>query len=737
MGIKKNAPDYIRFLFYLVVIVLVNVAGTTLFFRWDLTRNRVYSLSEASRKVVATLSEPLTINVFFTRDLPAPYNNTEQYLRDLLEEYAVYGNRYFNYRFYDVSPEEGAVDREETRKNRELARTYGIHPVQIQDIEKDEVKFRNAYMGLVLIHGDLIERIPTLTSTEGLEYRLTTAIQKLNHKVSALLRLPGKVQVKLFLSSSLERVAPLMHLDGLSRLPEKIREMVAGLNKKTYGKLEFQFLDPTRTPALSVAVKKYHVLKLKWPAVSGKGIPAGEGAIGLVMEYGDRVSEIPLIRMVRIPLIGTHYELADMEKMEAVIDKNLESLIDINQDLGWLSDHGALNLSRAFSDPRRQREGEALANLRRLVSETYSIKDIRLKEDGIPEDLNCLVIARPTETFTDDELFQIDQFLMRGKSLMLFPDALREVPGFGMGGGGRYEPVRTGLEKLLSHYGIRVKPSFVMDETCYQQEMPRDMGGGRRPVYYIPIIKNRFIRHDLDFMKNIKGLAALKISPLVLDRKKLDANNLVAHELFSSSGRAWETRGRINLNPMFMPPLPPRDQRKTFPLAYVIEGKFPSYFKGKPVPVKKAPRKGEKPGDKKKEVRKKTDEVLSRISPEGEVLTRGRPGKIFIMAASAMLGDNVIDRKGKGPNAVFILNALDYLNNREGIALMRGKGQSYNPLYQTDGGVRTFVKSFNIACLPVLVVLAGLGVMFRRRSRKKRIRAMFQSAHPAREGGTP
>ena len=76
-------------------------------------------------------------------------------------------------------------------------------------------------MGLVLIHGDLIERIPTITSTDGLEYELTTAIQKLNNKISALLSLPEKIQVRLFFSSSLKVVAPYMRLKDPSRFPRK------------------------------------------------------------------------------------------------------------------------------------------------------------------------------------------------------------------------------------------------------------------------------------------------------------------------------------------------------------------------------------------------------------------------------------------------------------------------------------------------------------------------------------
>ncbi|MGD8471983.1 MAG: Gldg family protein, partial [Desulfobacteraceae bacterium] len=93
---KKGLEKYIKFLIYFVIVVLVNIAGITLFFRMDLTANRMYSISNASKKAVSSLSEPLTIKVFFTKNLPAPHNNTERYLHDMLEEYAIYANKYFN-----------------------------------------------------------------------------------------------------------------------------------------------------------------------------------------------------------------------------------------------------------------------------------------------------------------------------------------------------------------------------------------------------------------------------------------------------------------------------------------------------------------------------------------------------------------------------------------------------------------------------------------------------------------
>ena len=121
-GIFRSGK-YLKFVIYLLVVILVNVAGITLFFRLDLTAEKIYSISTASKEVVSALSEPLTINVFFTKDLPAPHNNTERYIKDLLEEYSIFANKYFNYRFYNVSADEGDTT-EAALENQKLANNY-------------------------------------------------------------------------------------------------------------------------------------------------------------------------------------------------------------------------------------------------------------------------------------------------------------------------------------------------------------------------------------------------------------------------------------------------------------------------------------------------------------------------------------------------------------------------------------------------------------------------------------
>lgn len=711
----------LSFLLVCVFVVLLNAAGVTLFARLDLTQNRMYSLSEVSREVVATLSEPLTIHAFFSRNLPPPYNQVEQYLRDLLEEYAVHAGRLFNYRFHEVSGEKGEVP-PAVRENQKLASAYGIHPVQVQTIEKDEVTFKRVYMGLVLIHGDLIEQLPALTTTDGLEYRITTAVQKMNHKISALLRLKEPIGVTLYLSPSLKRIAPLIGLKGLGELASVLEETVRGLNAKSYGKLAFRTAEPPEGEGFEELVRSRNLLALSWPASSDGKVPAGRGAIGLVVEHGERRVTLPLIDAVRIPILGTQYRLFAAEDVGRMINGAVESLLEIHGRLGVLAERGAAALAGASSSPME--DPQAFANFRQHVSETYTLQPIKLSEGPIPEDIACLLVVKPREAFSDWELYQIDQFLMRGKSLAFFLDPFEEIQAPGQAS---HVPIETGLEPLLAHYGVRIARAVVLDEHCYKQEMPPQFGGGERPLYYAPILKPPFINAKLPFLENLRSLVTVKAAPVEILADRVREIGVRAHTVLSTSERSWTMAPPINLNPLTLRPPADPEAFRSRAIACLLEGSFPSYFAGKPIPVREAEQEaagGEAGGAAK---------PASTVEVAGAFLEKGRPGRIFVMGTSEMLRNTVVDESGRGANSVFALNVIDALNGREGVARMRAKEQRFNPLADTGTATRAFVKFFAIVGLPILVTLAGLAAWARRRARRRRIQRLFQEAGLRRE----
>lgn len=731
MGNFSMKENYFKFILYLAVIVLLNFAGITLFFRADLTGDKLYSLSPASNDVVATLSEPLTIKVFFSKDLPAPHNNTERYLRDLLEEYAARGGKLFNYTFYNVTPEEGTLT-QNTDENRDMAKNYGIQPVQIRIMENDEVKFKNAYMGLVMIHGDLIEKIEAITSTNGLEYQLTGAIQKLNNKVSALLQLKDKVKVNMYLSSSLNTIAPLIGLDQLPMLGKAVAETIEQLNDKSLGILEFKHIDISDKKTLDTLGKKYDLMALSWPAIPEKKILAGHGAAGLVIEFNDKTTTLPLISALEIPIIGTTYQMTNPGELEEELNAVVEKLIGINKDIGFLAGHGTHSLMPDRLAMMQGMPSEGMQVFNTLVSSRYSIKPVDLKDGPIPDGLSCLIIARPTQKFSDYELFQIDQALMKGTNIAFISDSFNEIMpqqgGMGMGMPPRYEPIDTGLETLLTHYGIKIKKAYVLDKHSYTQQMPQNMGGGEQNIYFAPMLKENAINNTPQFMDNIKGLVAMQISPLELVEKNIDTAKVTATKLLSSSDESWLMEDSINLNPMFIRPPEAEDQMKSYDLAYLLEGNFTSFFKGKAIPEKEM---GEKDID---EENKNGDtepaeekNKFKGFTAENTFIETSKPAKLFVLPCSQMLQDNMLDPQGRSTNATFILNIIDHLNGDDKIAQLRSKQQTLNPIAQTTPLARSIIKAFNIIVLPVLVILFGLGVLTKRTARKKKIANRFNA----------
>lgn len=710
---SARGTDWVRVALYVLAVVVVNVASLKFFVRLDLTRSRAYSLSSATTAVLAGLKEPLTIKAFFTRNLPFPYNSVEQQTRDLFEEYALRANRHFSYSVHTVEPESetSAAQASDVRK---MAQDYGIYPIQIQKVERDEVKLQSAYLGMVLIHGDMVETIPALTATDNLEYTVTSAIEKLSSTIGALLTVEGKVDVTLHLSSSLQRIGGNLGTT-FRNLSRELESTVSGLNGKLYGKLAFSTVDPDTQPTAAVDAKKYSFMRLS--------LSTGQIAYAsLVISYKEGFRRIDLLQQ---GIFGT--QVKDPKTLGGAIEAATEALIGVNPQVGWVSDHGSGGESDELSSLLGPQEQPSYRNFRGILSGNYAIEDVALANDEIPEGVRTLLIAGPATRFTDWELFKIDQFLMKGNSLAILLDTHTEIVP--QGGNQFQQPVyvprETGIDKLLEHWGLRVDRSYVLDEKCYVARQ-QDRSGGIQEVsyYFFPRIGTEGLDQKLPIARNLPALFMLNASPVT--KVEGTASQAAFHALVTSSVSSWEMKENINLlYPMFVQPPPAGDaSRGARTLAYVVEGKLTSYFADKPVPEPPPP--SEDAGGGASGAGGGGQTVSSaELGRAAEVIPETLRGRVIVVGTSQILVDTAIDAQGQQPNSVFALNIVDYLSGREGFAELRGKGSTVSLLREVKPEVRSFVKGFNIAGLPILVVLAGLGVWLGWMSRKKRIRAQF------------
>ncbi len=726
---NENKNKYLKFALYLIMLLVINIAAGSLFFRIDLTSNGLYSLSDASKEAVNSLTEPLTVNVFFSKNLPSPYNNVERYLHDVLEEYELHSNRNLSFRFYDVNAKEGDLS-EKAEENRKIANSYGIYPVNVQKIEQDEAKIQKAYMGMVFIHGDIVEKIPAVISTEDLEYKITTTIQKMNNKISALLKLENNIQLNLIISSSLSSIAPFIKLNGLDTLQSRISAITEKINNKVYGKLSMNQYDPSSGDVPEDVMSKFNHMGIQWPEIKtpeGAVIKPGKGVIAIGLEYGGNSVQKNLMSK-KLSLtnrgIEEEYFIITDEEIENFINEDIDKVLNINEDIGYLTSNGTISISSQIPPQMQmmqQQPQSEISNFKSLVNKEYTLKEVSIKDGGrIPDSIDTLIVAGATENFSDWELFLIDQFVMKGGSLAVLIDSFKEIRPqnsqqmYGM----RqpvYIPLNTGIDKLISHYGITARKSYLMDESCY---INRDQNRNEMPIYFAPVIKNENINHKFGFLKNISQLVTVKASPVEIEERE----GIKYSRIFSSSEKAWEMKGKISLLPMMIRP-PEKDEDKSqMDLAYLAEGEFKSYFDGKAIPDPPLEEE-KKEGD--KEEKKPEKKIKSEYVSAKDIIKKGKKAKIFVIGSSEIIKNNLLDENGLSPNATFILNTLDYLNGREKIAEMRGKKQKFNPVADTKPFTRTFVKVLNIGGLPIAFIIFGIIIWLRRNKRRKKIFSIF------------
>ncbi len=155
------------------ILAAVNYLARYHFVRLDLTQNREYTIAPASRKIAEGLQDIVRIKVFFSRNLPPYMISLEQQVKDILDEYRVYGKGKLKVEFKDPDTDP---------KVEQEAVAMGIPKVQLNIIEKDKAQVRPAFLGLAILYEDKQQILPMITDTGNLEYELSAALYKLTKK---------------------------------------------------------------------------------------------------------------------------------------------------------------------------------------------------------------------------------------------------------------------------------------------------------------------------------------------------------------------------------------------------------------------------------------------------------------------------------------------------------------------------------------------------------------------------
>lgn len=152
------------------MLVVVNLLGSYIGGRLDLTPGHEYTLSPATRRIVGHLDDLVTIKVFASSQLPTRVALLQREMNDLLRDLRAAGHG--KIRVVRLDPSKDATARSD-------AEALGINPVQFNVIGQSELQVKRGWLGLVLQYGTGTQTIPFVDQTSDLEYRLVSAIRAL------------------------------------------------------------------------------------------------------------------------------------------------------------------------------------------------------------------------------------------------------------------------------------------------------------------------------------------------------------------------------------------------------------------------------------------------------------------------------------------------------------------------------------------------------------------------------
>ncbi len=177
----------------LIFIVVIYLASLT-HARIDLTKEKRFSITESTKKVLKELDEPVQIDVYLTGDLSAGFKKLSVASEELLSEFKEYGKGNIQYRF--IRPGDGLPDSIRYEVYDSLAkmgaRTFNNQVTAKEGEEKTE---RLIFPSAMVIYGDRKVPVDLMTGKSGmdeestlnysealLEFKFADAIDKLTRK---------------------------------------------------------------------------------------------------------------------------------------------------------------------------------------------------------------------------------------------------------------------------------------------------------------------------------------------------------------------------------------------------------------------------------------------------------------------------------------------------------------------------------------------------------------------------
>ncbi len=257
-----------------------------------------------------------------------------------------------------------------------------------------------------------------------------------------------------------------------SRLPTIYREARRQLEnfldeyvQLSDGKVVIQRLDPQDDTAIREKAERLGMQRAQVTDAGDSAFSVKEIWQGLRLMYGaDKQEVIPFFDF-KLATAQYEAELTPKIKSITVLDKPVIGLLAFATEAGGGGPMGGASQPKGFNQ-LREIEG---------IKGRYEVQNVDLSQGQLIEDnVTTLLLVRP-KNLTDRQKYAIDQFVMRGGTLVVFADTNEyEIGQMRMMRGRKINYDATGSElqflDQLAHYGVRVQDKVVGDALLPAQQ---------------------------------------------------------------------------------------------------------------------------------------------------------------------------------------------------------------------------------------------------------------------------
>lgn len=441
---------------------------------------------------------------------------------------------------------------------------------------------------------------------------------------------------------------------------QEVKDILDEYKNYSNGKIKIEEIFPEDNLETEKKMQQFGIPKLQFNIIEQDKFQAIGGYAGLVVYFEDKKEVIPVIQTSQ----NLEYEIT------AIIKK---LTLDKIPTIAFATGNGAKS------------PAEGLANASKLLRKQYSVTAVDLSAgDLVRDDIDTLIILGANAPFDNRAKYAIDQFLMRGGSLLIAQDGVFIDQGMA-------SKNLADLNDILSFYGVKINSDLVLDVSNERVNIPTGFFPIAMNYPFWPKILAENFNKDNPATANLETAffpwaSSIEILPGKIGDKQV-------FELVKTTEKSWLMKENFNLNPQQQ--FAPQGQKQNI-LAISLSGKFDSFYKDKDKP------------------QKNIDNEKSEIAPAEEFISSTENSRLIVIGDSEFAQDNFLSSS----NLILFQNIVDSLALDQDLINIRSKGITSRPLKEMTDAEKKSMKYFNIFGVTVLVVILGV-IRYNLRKKKK------------------